>query len=418
MRRVFARRRNAWQVLGGDNAKEKGDPDDLVLVTGSKIEVMVSDNSASEDAEWSQCRVLAVGGSETVGNGLRQLLNPWDGWSVGGTSVGMRQTDPEKGDPCEFAVLELNAGDGALRKAVAEPLSWRDTRNLRHGEAVSMLASPFGALSPSIFMNSVATGVVSNFVLDGDNDDISLVLSDARCLPCSEGGPVVDESGKLIGLVLPPLAQRNGQTVGYALVAPMAAIRPFLEQCETYSGSASPSNGSVRMVKTSAVEAEAYTVATSPSRAHTTAIPSPAPAMVLGTEQIDHASQSLAMVCVGSSWASGIIVSEHGHILTNAHVFHTGSNAKSAASRDKKNYPSVLVWIKLPRPGQYPGATPPFVIRQNLIYWSISDGLRCDSQAISRRLSARRRSSTNRTGRWTWRCFRRSSRRTGGNASR
>ena len=234
----WCRRRNPWQVLGGDNVKDNSDPNDLVLVTGSTVEVMVSEQGASEDQEFCQCSVLAVGGSETVGNGLRQLLNPWDGWTVGGASVGMRRTDTEKGEPCEFAVLELNAGDGPLRKCVETPLSWRDTGNLRHGEAVSLLASPFGALSPSIFLNSVATGVISNFVLNDEGHDVCLVLTDARCLPCSEGGPVVDEAGSLVGVVLPPLAQRNGQTVGYALVAPMAAVRPFLEQCETYSGCA------------------------------------------------------------------------------------------------------------------------------------------------------------------------------------
>ena len=365
------RRRNAWQVLARDSTNDTGDPDDLVLVTGSKIEVMVSDGSASKDQEWCQCRVVAVGGSEIVGNGVRQLLNPWDGWTVGGTSVGMRQTDPEKGDPCEFAVLELNAGDGALRTVVAEPLTWRDTRNLRHGEAVALLASPFGALSPSIFLNSVATGVVSNFVRDSNDEDATLILTDARCLPCSEGGPVVDESGKLIGLVLPPLAQRNGQTVGYALVAPMVTIRSFLEQCAAYGTASSPSGGGVvRMVKTSAVSAGMQVVSSRPSVVHTTAIPRPAPAMVLDTELIDHAGQSLAMVCVGSSWASGILVSDRGHILTNAHVFHTGSNAKSAASRDKKNYPAVVVWIKLPRPGEYPGNVKQVECKATIIYKS------------------------------------------------
>ena len=81
-------------------------------------------------------------------------------------------------------------------------------------------------------------------------------------------------------------------------------------------------------------------------------------------------SQSLAMVCVGSSWASGIIVSDQGHILTNAHVFHTGSNATSAASRDKKNYPNVLVWIKLPQPGEYPGDIEAVECKATIIYKS------------------------------------------------
>ena len=87
-------------------------------------------------------------------------------------------------------------------------------------------------IGAAIYVSTGATGVISNFVLNDEGHDVCLVLTDARCLPCSEGGPVVDEAGSLVGVVLPPLAQRNGQTVGYALVAPMAAVRPFLEQCD------------------------------------------------------------------------------------------------------------------------------------------------------------------------------------------
>ena len=53
----------------------------------------------------------------------------------------------------------LGVGGGAVDR-----LLWRDTSTLRLGESVTVLASPFGALSPSIFLNSVSTGVVSNFV--------------------------------------------------------------------------------------------------------------------------------------------------------------------------------------------------------------------------------------------------------------
>eukprot|EP01052_Picozoa_sp_SAG31_P024252 SAG31_NODE_2050_length_6560_cov_2.712119_5_plen_72_part_00 len=35
---------------------------------------------------------------------------------------------------------------------------------------------------------------------DADNK-VALILTDARCLPCSEGAPVVDEAGLLLGLV-------------------------------------------------------------------------------------------------------------------------------------------------------------------------------------------------------------------------
>jgi hypothetical protein len=61
----------------------------------------------------------------------------------------------------------------------------------------------------------VSTGVVSNYVVlapaEAEAGEVALVLTDARCLPCSEGAPVVDGAGRLIGLVLPELQQRNGQ---------------------------------------------------------------------------------------------------------------------------------------------------------------------------------------------------------------
>ena len=70
-------------------------------------------------------------------------------------------------------MLELNVGDQPLREVLRHggatrggvDLPWRDTSTLQQGEPVSVLASPFGALSPSIFLNSVSTGVVSNFVI-------------------------------------------------------------------------------------------------------------------------------------------------------------------------------------------------------------------------------------------------------------
>jgi hypothetical protein len=41
---------------------------------------------------WAwQARVLAVGGSQRVTTAIRELLNPWDGWTVGGVKVGHRR---------------------------------------------------------------------------------------------------------------------------------------------------------------------------------------------------------------------------------------------------------------------------------------------------------------------------------------
>ena len=204
-------------------------------------------------------------------------------------------------------------------------MPWRDTFNLRQGEPVAVLASPFGALSPSIFLNSISTGVVSNFVTSdktSTGSDVALVLTDARCLPCTEGGPVVDGNGQLLGLALPPLQQRNGQTVGYGLVAPIACIQPFLADCASYKHgrpqqqpeiSVSRRLGVVKMLPAAGVassmlpassaEPEAILPSTRTDGAlldDDNSILPPYIALDLPTDLLERAGRSLAMVCVGS----------------------------------------------------------------------------------------------------------------------
>ena len=395
---VLIIRRSAWNMLApSKNSDSVAAEDELEMITGSLVEVMIAGKEVTDSPEWCRASVLAIGGGGVVSSGLATLLNPWDGWSVGGTAIRMRSVrDFENGDPCDFAVLELTGGDGPLRKAWAG-MPWRDTFNLRQGEPVAVLASPFGALSPSIFLNSISTGVVSNFVTSdktSTGSDVALVLTDARCLPCTEGGPVVDGNGQLLGLALPPLQQRNGQTVGYGLVAPIACIQPFLADCASYKHgrpqqqpeiSVSRRLGVVKMLPAAGVassmlpassaEPEAILPSTRTDGAlldDDNSILPPYIALDLPTDLLERAGRSLAMVCVGSSWASGILVSASGHILTNAHVFHTGSSAKSAASRDKKNYPSVFVWIQLAGEGGFQEgvAVEPVECKATIIYKS------------------------------------------------
>ncbi len=48
------------------------------------------------------------------------------------------------------------------------------------------MGTPFGTLSQDVFMNCLSTGVVSN--VTGNRNQ--LFLTDARCIPGSEGGAV------------------------------------------------------------------------------------------------------------------------------------------------------------------------------------------------------------------------------------
>ena len=68
----------------------------------------------------------------------------------------------------------------------------------------------------------------------------------------------------------------------------------------------------------------------------------------LNPEHIDRASQSLVKVCVGERFGSGMVITEHGHILTTAHIFRNLSKGDLA---------NINVWIKLPRLKTQPSDT-------------------------------------------------------------
>ena len=65
-------------------------------------------------------------------------------------------------------------------------LSVRSPMHCHIGETAEICATPFGNLFPNVLVNSHSRGVISN--LAGKNR--SLILTDARCIPGSEGGPL------------------------------------------------------------------------------------------------------------------------------------------------------------------------------------------------------------------------------------
>ena len=227
---TYGCRSSTQPVIVEHTTNKVSSPGTLGLVADATVDVMGLDGQGG----WVRCNVLAVGGGAMIGSMLQQLFNSGDDW-------GFRHQSGDKGshtglrllEPYEFSILELRDHDQQMQISKTTPLVWRDTRTLRQGEALSLFSSPFGALSPQTFLNSVTTGVVSNVVQNVDNTDAMLVLTDARCLPCSDGGPVVDNSDELIGLILPPLERQTGQTVGFTPIVPMVCLQPFLEAVET-----------------------------------------------------------------------------------------------------------------------------------------------------------------------------------------
>ncbi|XP_078387071.1 LOW QUALITY PROTEIN: peroxisomal leader peptide-processing protease [Cetorhinus maximus] len=94
---------------------------------------------------------------------------------------------------------------------------------LRKGQALFSCASPFASFCPEIFMNTFSKGIVSN--LAGERN--AMILTDARCLPGTEGGGIYVKSQDLYylaGLIVAPLCWKANEWVGLTLVCSVTCI--------------------------------------------------------------------------------------------------------------------------------------------------------------------------------------------------
>uniref|UniRef100_A0A8B9DUL2 Peroxisomal leader peptide-processing protease n=1 Tax=Anser cygnoides TaxID=8845 RepID=A0A8B9DUL2_ANSCY len=73
---------------------------------------------------------------------------------------------------------------------------WSSAGDLRKGAALLACGSPFGALCPDLFLNTLSGGVLSNAAGEGN----ALLLTDARCLPGTQGGAVLVGPARAAGL--------------------------------------------------------------------------------------------------------------------------------------------------------------------------------------------------------------------------
>ncbi|NWY55486.1 TYSD1 protease, partial [Chionis minor] len=94
---------------------------------------------------------------------------------------------------------------------------------LRKGEELVACGSPFGALCPDLFLNTLSRGVVSNLA----GEENALLLTDARCLPGTEGGGAFlpSPSGPcLVAIITASFCWKGAEWVGLTLLCSLAAI--------------------------------------------------------------------------------------------------------------------------------------------------------------------------------------------------
>ncbi|CAB1343823.1 unnamed protein product [Coregonus sp. 'balchen'] len=128
-----------------------------------------------------------------------------------------------------FAVLKVPA----LTKASnvnGGTIPWATSSTLRKGCAVLACGSPFGAFCPDLFMGTLSKGIISNLA----GEDNTLILTDARCLPGTEGGGLFVSHGDrmhLVGLIVSPLCWKASEWIGLTLVCSLQMILRNITQC-------------------------------------------------------------------------------------------------------------------------------------------------------------------------------------------
>jgi S1-C subfamily serine protease len=122
----------------------------------------------------------------------------------------------------DIAVLKINAPQEELFPV---PIGTSD--NLHVGQRVYTLGNPFG------LEGTLTTGVISNLnrTLPSrtGRDMKSIIQTDAAMNPGNSGGPLLDTSGRLIGMNV-AIATKSGQNAGLGFAIPVNRIRQVVPQ--------------------------------------------------------------------------------------------------------------------------------------------------------------------------------------------
>lgn len=123
-----------------------------------------------------------------------------------------------------FAVLQADVGN---RRSI----TWQSSSSLLKGSSVVACASPFGSLCLDLFIGTLSRGIVSNLA----GEDNAVILTDARCLPGTEGGGLFVVEGaddvRLIGLIVSPFGWKANEWIGLTLVCSVLPIFRSIIRC-------------------------------------------------------------------------------------------------------------------------------------------------------------------------------------------
>jgi putative serine protease PepD len=139
---------------------------------------------------------------------------------LGGRRLGahVRGVEPS----VDVAVLELGAPAGDVA-----PLVFADSSELRVGDPVIAIGAPFG------LQGSLSTGIVSGLRRQIDSPNgfaiTGVIQTDAALNPGNSGGPLLDTSGRVVG-VATQIASEGGRNEGIGFAVPASVVQRTAER--------------------------------------------------------------------------------------------------------------------------------------------------------------------------------------------
>ncbi|KAG7512858.1 peroxisomal leader peptide-processing protease [Solea senegalensis] len=128
-----------------------------------------------------------------------------------------------------FAVLKTGVVVGSSPDSGTIP--WQSSSPLQKGSHVVACGSPFGSLCLDLFISTLSRGIISNLA----GEDNAVILTDARCLPGTEGGGLFLMGGaddvRLIGLIVSPFGWKANEWIGLSLVCSVHSIFRNILRC-------------------------------------------------------------------------------------------------------------------------------------------------------------------------------------------
>lgn len=207
-----------------------------------------------------------------------------------------------------FAILKLhNPLPNAPKMGVM------DSSKLVKGSTVYACGSPFGSFYTDIFLNTITKGVLSNTA--GDRNVV--LLTDARCLPGSEGGGIFlleEDVLHLIGIIVAPLCWKMNEWVGLTVACSLSLILDNISKVLDRTG------------------------ITFKSELRTLQLVDPYISKTVGPGSVEQLMASVVIVDSGPAWGSGVLLNPT-LVLTCRHVIRN----------------SVKVSVKIYNPKNTPG---------------------------------------------------------------